>query len=123
MAWFLLAASVDAPTYAVFSAFINSIIGRLVLFGFTWALFHHLCGGVRHILMETGGYGLDDPQREQFAAAHLVGGIVLDDPRLDPRLRGQVRSKLMSERKSYRTPLGRVRWLGSAGFGTDEADG
>ena len=27
----------------------------------------------------------------------------------------------MSERKSYRTPLGRVRWLGSAGFGTDEA--
>ena len=77
MAWFLLAASVDAPTYAVFSAFINSIIGRLVLFGFTWALFHHLCGGVRHILMETGGYGLDDPQREQFAAAHLAGGIVL----------------------------------------------
>lgn len=27
----------------------------------------------------------------------------------------------MSERKSYRTPLGRVRWLGAAGFGTDEA--
>ena len=49
MAWFLLAASTDAPTFAVFSAFIHSIIGRLVLFGFTWALFHHLCGGVRHI--------------------------------------------------------------------------
>ena len=42
LAWFLIAASTDAATFGVFSAFIGSIIGRLVLFGFTWALFHHL---------------------------------------------------------------------------------
>jgi succinate dehydrogenase / fumarate reductase, cytochrome b subunit len=76
MAWFLLAASTDAPTFAWFSAFIHSIIGRIVLFCFTWSLFHHLCGGVRHIVMESG-YGMDDPQREQLAYAQAVGGIAL----------------------------------------------
>ena len=76
MAWFLLAASTDAPTFAWFSAFIHSIIGRIVLFGFTWSLFHHLCGGLRHVVMESG-YGFDDPQRERLALAQVVGGIVL----------------------------------------------
>src|ERR1700678_142590 len=47
LAWFLIAASADASSFAVFSDFIGSFIGRLVLFVFTWALFHHLVGGVR----------------------------------------------------------------------------
>jgi succinate dehydrogenase / fumarate reductase cytochrome b subunit len=76
MAWFLLAASTDAPTFAWFSAFIHSILGRIVLFGFTWSLFHHMLGGLRHLVMENG-YGMDDPQREQLAYAQAVGGIVL----------------------------------------------
>ena len=59
-----------------FSGFIQSIIGRLVLFGFTWALFHHMLGGVRHFLWDAG-YGLDDPQREQLAQATLIGGFAL----------------------------------------------
>src|SRR4249919_1919772 len=58
LAWFLIAASADAAAFAVFSGFIESFIGRLVLFGFTWALFHHLIGGVRHIAWDSG-YGLD----------------------------------------------------------------
>ena len=39
LAWFLIAASTDAAAFGVFSAFIESVIGRLVLFGFTWASF------------------------------------------------------------------------------------
>ena len=42
LAWFLIAASADAATFAVFSDFIELFIGRLVLFVFSWALFHHL---------------------------------------------------------------------------------
>jgi succinate dehydrogenase / fumarate reductase, cytochrome b subunit len=76
LAWFLIAASADAATFAVFSAFIESFVGRLVLFGFTWALFHHLIGGIRHIVWDSG-YALDAPLRDQMAWATLIGGFAL----------------------------------------------
>ena len=76
LAWFLIAASADASTFAVFSEFIQSWIGRLVLFGFTWALFHHLIGGIRHIAWDSG-YGLDAPVRDQMAWTTLIGGFAL----------------------------------------------
>ncbi len=76
LVWFLLAASMDASAFAYFSGFIQSIFGRLILFGFTWALFQHLLGGVRHLIMDAG-YGMDDPEREQMAQATLIGGLVL----------------------------------------------
>jgi succinate dehydrogenase / fumarate reductase cytochrome b subunit len=76
LAWFLIAASADASTFAVFSDFIGSFIGCLVLFVVTWALFHHLVGGVRHIIWNTG-YGLDAPLRDQMAWATLIGGFAL----------------------------------------------
>ena len=74
--WFLIAASMDASAFAGFAGFIQSFFGRLILFGFTWALFHHLLGGVRHLIMDAG-YGMDDPEREQMAQATLIGGLVL----------------------------------------------
>jgi succinate dehydrogenase / fumarate reductase cytochrome b subunit len=76
LAWFLLALSGDARTFATFSAFIHSIIGQLLLFGFTWALFHHMLGGVRHALWDAG-VGLDHPLRDRLAQGTLVGGLVL----------------------------------------------
>jgi succinate dehydrogenase cytochrome b subunit len=76
LAWFLIAVSSDASSFAVFSDFISSFIGRLVLFVITWALFHHLVGGVRHILWDAG-YGLDAPLRDQMAWATAIGGFAL----------------------------------------------
>ena len=76
LAWFLLALSSNATTFATFSSFIHSFIGQLLLLGFTWALFHHMLGGVRHFIWDAG-YGLDDPEREQLAQATLIGGFVL----------------------------------------------
>ena len=76
LAWFLLALAGDATTFATFSSFIRSPIGQLLLFGFTWALFHHLLGGVRHALWDAG-VGLDDPLREQLAQGTLIGGLAL----------------------------------------------
>ena len=76
LAWFLIAASTDAAAFGVFSAFIESIIGRLVLFGFTWALFHHLIGGIRHFIWDAG-CGMDEPLRDQLAWATLIGGFAL----------------------------------------------
>jgi succinate dehydrogenase / fumarate reductase cytochrome b subunit len=76
LAWFLISASADAATFGLFSEFIRSFLGRLILFGFSWALFHHLLGGVRHLLWDSG-YGLDAPLRDQMAWGTLIGGFVL----------------------------------------------
>ena len=76
LAWFLIAASTDAASFGVFSTFVESIIGRLILFGFSWSLFHHLLGGIRHFIWDTG-YGMDAPQRDQMAWATLIGGFAL----------------------------------------------
>ena len=76
LVWFLLATSMDASAFGVASAFLTSIIGRFILFGFSWALFHHALGGVRHFIWDAG-YGLETPEREWFAWGTLIGGLVL----------------------------------------------
>jgi succinate dehydrogenase / fumarate reductase cytochrome b subunit len=76
LAWFLVAASADASSFAIFSDFIGSFIGQIVLFLVTWALFHHLIGGLRHIVWDAG-YGLEKPLRDQLAWATLIGGFAL----------------------------------------------
>jgi succinate dehydrogenase / fumarate reductase cytochrome b subunit len=76
LAWFLLATSMDAAAFGAASAFLNSILGRLILFGLTWALFHHMLGGIRHFIWDAG-YGMDAPEREWLAMGTLIGGLVL----------------------------------------------
>ena len=76
LAWFLISASMDAAAFGVFTAFIQSILGQLVLFGFTWALFHHMLGGIRHFVWDAG-YGLDAPMRDQLAWGTLIGSVGL----------------------------------------------
>ena len=76
LAWFLIAASMDASAFGVFSGFVSSFLGRIVLFGFSWSLFHHMLGGIRHFVWDAG-YGLDDPEREWLAMATLAGGFAL----------------------------------------------
>ena len=76
LAWFLIAASTDAAAFGIFSAFIQSFIGQLVLFAFTLALFTHLFGGIRHFIWDTG-YGLEAPTRDYLAWGTLVGGFGL----------------------------------------------
>lgn len=76
LAWFLIAASSGPEAFASASYVFNSFVGRLILFGFTWALFHHLLGGVRHIIWDAG-YGLDHPEREWLARGTLIGGVAL----------------------------------------------
>ncbi|HWG06102.1 MAG TPA: succinate dehydrogenase, cytochrome b556 subunit [Beijerinckiaceae bacterium] len=76
LAWWLIAAATDAQAFATAAGGLSSFIGQVVLFCFTWALFHHLLGGIRHFIWDTG-YGLDHPEREYLAQATLIGGIAL----------------------------------------------
>ena len=76
LAWYLIAAASGPRAFGVASGFLGSWFGLLILFGFTWALFHHLIGGIRHFIWDAG-YGMDHPQREYLAQATLAGGIGL----------------------------------------------
>ena len=61
-AWLIAAAS-GPDAYAVAQDLLGGWFGRLVLFGYTWALIHHMLGGVRHLIWDTGrGFGLDTVQ-------------------------------------------------------------
>jgi succinate dehydrogenase cytochrome b subunit len=75
LAWWLIAAA-SPSSYARFEWFAGSIIGRLILFGFTWALIHHLLGGIRHLIWDTGR-GFGPAEREWLAAANLIGSIAI----------------------------------------------
>lgn len=76
LAWWLIAAATSASAFADVSWFMGSLLGRLILLGFTWALFHHMLGGIRHFIWDAG-YGMDHPQREYLAQGTLIGGLVL----------------------------------------------
>lgn len=54
----LLAIASGPDAYASVSAFSASIVGRLLLLGWTFSLFYHLGNGIRHLVWDAG-YGLD----------------------------------------------------------------
>jgi len=72
--WFIAAASPNG--YARFQWFAGSWIGRLILFGYTWSVIHHMLGGIRHLIWDTGR-GFGPKEREWLAAANLVGSIAI----------------------------------------------
>jgi succinate dehydrogenase cytochrome b subunit len=76
VAWWLIAAASGPAAYANVEWFMGSLIGRLVLFGYTWALMHHLLGGIRHLIWDTLR-GLESTERELLAMATLIGSIAL----------------------------------------------
>jgi len=76
LAWWLLAAASGPNAYAIFQSVASNFIGRVVLFGYTWALVHHMLGGLRHLIWDTG-HGFGAAEREWLVRANLVGSIVL----------------------------------------------
>jgi len=76
LAWWLVAAATGPEAYAVVQEVATSWIGRLVLFGYTWALIHHLLGGLRHFFWDLGT-GFDLGTVEWVARLTVVGSVVL----------------------------------------------
>ena len=66
--WWLIAAASGPNPYARVQWFMGSWIGRLILFGCTWALMHHLLGGIRHLIWDIG-YGFGPSEREWLTRA------------------------------------------------------
>ena len=76
LAWWLVAISAGPGAYATVSDFFGSVLGRFLLFLFSWSLIHHMLGGIRHLIWDTGR-GLDKQSIEIFAWGTIIGSTVL----------------------------------------------
>ena len=76
VAWWLLATASGPEAWANAAWFFESFIGRLVLFGYTWALLHHMLGGIRHFIWDTG-HGFDPKTSTKMAWATIIGSVIL----------------------------------------------
>jgi succinate dehydrogenase / fumarate reductase cytochrome b subunit len=76
LAWWLIAAASGPEAFATAQDFMGSILGRLILLGFTAALFFHLCNGVRHLVWDVG-YGFEVATAERSAWFVIAAAVVL----------------------------------------------
>lgn len=70
LVWWLVAAAAGDYAFASAQEFWGSWFGILMLVGWTFSLFFHLCNGIRHLVWDTG-HGLELQQ------TYLSGWIVL----------------------------------------------
>ena len=74
-AW-LMAAAMGPGQFALVNSLASSILGKLVLLGYSWALIHHMLGGIRHLIWDTG-HGFDLSTVRAMSWATIIGSLVL----------------------------------------------
>ena len=75
-AWWLFAASQGNDYFNWVNGFLGSWFGRIILLGMSWALIHHLLGGIKHLLQDTGR-GLEKNFTTKMAKLHLIASVLL----------------------------------------------
>ncbi len=72
----LVALASGPERWEAFAACAGSLFGKLLLFGFSWALAYHLINGVRHLVQDAGhGFEIKDFIRNSWIS--LIGSVVL----------------------------------------------
>lgn len=76
LVWWLVAAATGENAYAQASAFMGSWLGKLLLFGWTAALFYHLGNGIRHLFWDAShGFELDTVYKSGWAV--VIASVAL----------------------------------------------
>lgn len=76
MVWGLGALAAGRGPWTEFVACVGSPLGKVVLFGFTWALAYHLINGIRHLVQDAGhGFAIPDFIRSSWIS--VIGSVVL----------------------------------------------
>jgi succinate dehydrogenase / fumarate reductase cytochrome b subunit len=73
--WLFDAAS-GADAYATFLSWMDNIVGRLLLIGWSFAFFFHLSNGVRHLVWDSGR-GFEKSQANASSWLVLVLAVIL----------------------------------------------
>ncbi len=76
MTWWLVAAARSPASFETAQWFMGSIVGKLLLFGWSVALIYHLCSGVRHLWMDSGR-GFEKAEYDHSAKLVIIATIVL----------------------------------------------
>ena len=67
--WGLVSLAAGEDAFNQFKACAGSPLGIILLIGWTWALFFHLCNGVRHLVQDAGaGYAIVQFVRSSWAS-------------------------------------------------------
>lgn len=72
----LAAAAAGPDSFESIGGLLRSWFGKLVLFGFTFALFAHFCNGIRHLVWDMG-YGFDVSKATRGAQISFLAALVL----------------------------------------------
>ncbi|HEX7815417.1 succinate dehydrogenase, cytochrome b556 subunit [Dyella sp.] len=74
--WALLSLASGEAAFTQFKTCMGSPLGLVLLVGWTWALFYHLCNGIRHLLQDAGmGYQIAQFVRSSWSA--IILSVVL----------------------------------------------
>ncbi len=76
LAWWLVAAAVGPDYFAYVNGIMGSAVGLIVLVGYTWALLHHMIGGIRHLIWDTGR-GFDLASVDTLSWGTIILSLVL----------------------------------------------
>jgi succinate dehydrogenase / fumarate reductase cytochrome b subunit len=74
--WGLLALATGPDAWNTFGYWAGSVIGTILLIGWTWSLFYHLCNGNRH-LFQDGVLGYEIPQFVRNSWVSVIVSLVL----------------------------------------------
>ena len=78
LVYWLAAAASGPSAFETAQGLIGSILGRLLLFGWTFALFYHLCNGIRHLFWDAGwGLELVDAYRSGWLVVGASAALTL----------------------------------------------
>jgi succinate dehydrogenase / fumarate reductase, cytochrome b subunit len=76
LAWWLTALATSPDYFKFVSGLFGSIPGKVVLFGYTWALLHHMIGGLRHLVWDTGR-GFDLATIDRMSWGTIILSVLL----------------------------------------------
>ena len=76
LAWWLIAAATGPNYFNFVNGLLATLPGKVVLLGYTWALMHHMLGGLRHLIWDTGR-GFDLSTVKFLSWMSIVGSLGL----------------------------------------------
>jgi len=76
LVWWLMSVAQGEAGFNNANAVVGSIIGQLILFGFSFALFFHLSNGIRHLFWDAG-LGFELPTVARSSVVVIMSAAIL----------------------------------------------